>query len=242
MARKEKSAVVSKRLVRSLAAPSPLLREAFRSLWSDAQCEAAARGVDATEVLRQAEAWLTALQRLGDDAPFTKTRVAWLAELTVAADDAVAGRVSPPQARAQRELDAARHDVERLRTRLGTRALLLVGGDEKRRAALAIATRALPSLCALLTDWRQEARLRVLADELSLDEGLLAEAALALEAQRDAEAAAGAPTKATPGANVLVGRLLRELQALHQAFATARDAGLAVPTLKVRAALQSRFG
>lgn len=211
MARKERRVPPSRRLLKALPQPPVLLREALRSLWTDAQCDAAGRGVEPRALLKQAEAWLTALQKLGDDAPVTRARLAWLAELTVALRDGVEGRVAPEVEARRKRYEAATRDVERLRARLTSRMTLLVGGDEERRAALHIAAPSLAALSTLLHEWRAEARLRVLADELRLDDGVRAEVQLALEA-------VSLPVVKPAPLTTLAGRLVRELTALQAAL------------------------
>lgn len=80
--KKEKAVLVSRRLLETLPQPSVLVREALRSMWSDAQCEAATRNVRVEDVLAQAEQFLSALQKVRDDVPVTRARLAWVAELT----------------------------------------------------------------------------------------------------------------------------------------------------------------
>lgn len=72
---------VAKRLSRQLPKLSPLLREGFRSMWTDKQCEAWARDAKAAEVLHQAHDWLkvasVALARPDhEDVPYSKQRLA----------------------------------------------------------------------------------------------------------------------------------------------------------------------
>lgn len=112
--------------------------------------------------------------------------------------------------------------------------VLLVGGDEKRGAALKIASPSLEALSKLLSSWRGEARLRVLSDELGLGDGVHAEVEVALETLKDAAAMEVVEIPVT----TQTGRLLRELIAIHAAV---RASGVKVPQLKVRAALAASF-
>lgn len=222
---------VARRLVKKLPKLSPLLREGFRSLWTDAQCDAWAKKLPPRQVLAQAQRWLELLERAGDEAPGTPSRLAWLAELTLHLEDALSGVPHPEAIAARHAHEASALEAQRLRARLHSRMLLLVGGDEARGAAIAIAaqgelTGSLVALAELLSRWRTEARLRLLADELGLEEGLLhrahGSARLLIEAREHA--------KPTPHQRT-EGRLLRELDALERAMHAARDQGLAVPTL-----------
>lgn len=256
MARRTREAPLSaaKRLSRQLPKLSPLLREGFKSMWTDKQCDAWARRAKAGDVLHQAHDWLTvaaaALAREDhDDVPYSKQRLAWLAELTAQLEDEVAGTPKPEVVAARLAREGALEESKQVRARLHSRMVLLVGGDEERGAALAIAnkgsdvTAALTHLRELLLRWRRDARLRVLADELGLDESMLIRAEESARLLRDTElksVSAGEPRGvSSPISNHTEGRVLRELRALQLAFAAAREEKLDVPALKVRAALRS---
>lgn len=251
MARRTREAPLSaaKRLSRQLPKLSPLLREGFKSMWTDKQCDAWARRAKAGDVLHQAHDWLTvaaaALAREEhDDVPYSKQRLAWLAELTVQLEDELAGTPKPEVVAAKVARDGALEESKQVRARLHSRMVLLVGGDEERGAALAIAnkgsdvTAALTHLRELLLRWRRDARLRVLADELGLDESLLIKAEGSARLLRDTELHTRSEGT-SPNSSRTEGRVLRELRALQLAFAAARDALLDVPALKVRPALKS---
>ena len=226
-------------------------------MWSDKQCDAWARRTKATDVLHQAHDWLIvangALSReRNEDVPYSKQRLAWLAELTVNLEDELAGNPKPDLFAARQKRDEAFTESNQLRARLRSRMVLLVGGDEERGAALAIAnkgsrtpaevTGALTQLAELLTRWRRDARLRVLADELGLDEAFLVRVEGSARLLKDAELQAlSMPSERgdAPSVNRVEGRVLRELRALQLAFGVAKEEKLNVPTLKVRSALKS---
>ncbi len=249
MARRTREVPLSaaKKLSRQLPKLSPLLREGFRSLWSDKQCDAWSRRAKPADVLRQAQEWLTiAATALSKedcaDVPYSKQRLAWLAELTVALEGEVAGAPRPDVVTIRQARDAAFDESRQLRARLRSRMELLVGGDEERGAALAIANKgdvmtALAHLVELLGRWRRDARLRLLADEAGLDESMLLRAEGSGKLLEDAElqvvSVATLPAHAPVG-----GRVLRELRALQLAFTAAREEGLKVPALKVLKPLQ----
>lgn len=248
---------ISRRLTKQLPRLSPLLREGFKSMWTDKQCDAWARQTKAVDVLHQAHDWLhvasTALAREDhDDIPYSRQRLAWLAELSAALEDELAGTPKPDAVAARQGRDEALAESKQVRARLRSRMVLLVGGDEERGAALAIANKgsrtpvevsgSLTHLHDLLSRWRREARLRVLADELGLDDSLLmkAQASARLLREKDLEAAtAGAERGDAPSVNRIEGRVLRELRALQLAFSAAKEEGLRVPALKVRPQLKS---
>lgn len=238
---------------------SPLMREAYASLWTDAQCDAWGRRTRAPEVLKQAHEWLeladAALKKSGaEDVPYSRQRLAWVASLVVAVENELTGDVGDELAQARRVRDEALALARQLKGRAFPRASLLVGGDERRGAALAIANRrgrtadelaeSLLGLSGLLATWRKEARLRLLADELALDEGLIRQLAETADALKEAELTAVSlrPLHGDgPALNRIEGRLLRELRALQLAFELAREEKLNVPALRVRPALRSVF-
>ena len=236
---------ISKRLTRQLPKLSPLMREAFRSMWTDKQCEAWARKSKPSDVLAQSHDWLkVASSVLGqDDVPYSVQRLAWLAELSLHLEEELAGRPKPELLAAQQARDAALEESKQVRARLRSKMVLLVGGDEERGAALAIAGKgevglSLKLLHDLLTRWRRDARLRVLADELGLDESLLVRADGSMRLLHDSEVHAVSATQVHPALHV-EGRVLRELRTLQLAFAAALEEGLKVPALKVRPALKA---
>ena len=248
MARKVREVPQSaaQRLTKQLPKLSPLLREGFRSMWSDKQCEAWARRAKPSDVLHQAHDWLmvaaTALSREDhEDVPYSKQRLAWLAELTLRLEEQVAGTPKPEVLAARQAREGALEESKQVRARMHSRMVLLVGGDEERAAALSIASKgevggALTHLHALLTRWRRDARLRVLADELGLDESMLVRADGSANLLKDSELNTEGQA---PQVSPVEGLVLRELRALQLAFAAARDEGLKVPPLKVRGPLSS---
>ncbi|MFZ5438503.1 MAG: hypothetical protein ACOZQL_00775 [Myxococcota bacterium] len=260
MARREPPQSAAVRLLKSLPKLTPLLREAHDALWTDGQCDAWGRKAKPADVLAQAEDWLkvahTALAgEAAEDVPYTRLRLAWLAEQTVALDRALAGDIPRALAEAQDARDEKFDEARRVQARLASRMSLLVGGAEERGAALAIANHGhktveqvvsgLSALSALLSTWRKEPGLVVLADELGLDLTLLRHATKVHDELEDAVlevTSAAEQRKDTQPVGRLAGRVLRELAALHRAFSAAHDAGLKAPRLKVRAALKNLFG
>jgi hypothetical protein len=217
MARKEKPLSVARRLLKSTPKPSSLLRDAYASLWTTAQCEAAGRSVKSAELLVRANKWLAKAdkaQRAGEDVPFSRQRLAWVASLAVALEDAHAGVIANEVATAQR-LRAERLTIaNELRAHVVRRLAPLTGGNEARSAALAIAKgeevqRSLRALAALLQDWRREARLRLLADEVGLDDGMLEQLETCARTLDETPAPSTGPSE-----HQLAGRLHRELTAL----------------------------
>ena len=240
----------AKMLSRQLPKLSPLLREGFRSLWTDKQCDAWSRRAKPADVLRQAEEWLsvaaTALSKEGaEDVPYSKQRLAWLAELTALLEDEVAGSPRAEVVSLREARDRAFEESHQLRARLRSRMELLVGGDEERGAALAIANKgdvmsALKHLVELITRWRRDARLRLLADELGLDESMLLRVDGSVKLLEDSELRV-VSVATLPAHAPVSGRVLRELRALQRAFAAAKEDGLKVPSLRVQKSLQEEL-
>ncbi|MFT3712110.1 MAG: hypothetical protein QM817_31085 [Archangium sp.] len=257
MAPREKPLSAARRLEKSLPKLSPLMREAYASMWSEDQCAAWGRRTKGVEVAKQANEWLLvadgALKKAGaEDVPWSRQRLAWVASLTVQLENELAGKVDDEIAAAKTLRDERLAAAKQLRARVLSRLSLLVGGDGARGAALKVANKgartvdevveSLKSFEALLTHWRKEARLRLLADELHLDEAVVAQLAEMRDSLSEAELSSAAvrPLRGdSPSLNVVEGRVLRELRALQLAFDTAREEGLNVPRLKVHAAVKA---
>lgn len=247
---REAAPSIAKRLTKKAPRLSPLLREGFKSLWTDAQCEAWAKRAKPADVLAQAHDWLWVLSKAlegpgAEDVPCSPQRLAWLAELTVELEHALSGLPKAKVAAAKQARDGALAEARQHRARLHSRMLLLVGGDDERGAALAIASQgkggapevaaSLGHLGELLARWRNEARLRLLADELGLDEAALRRAGALGKLLHDAHQRAEALSPSGPGpAQRIEGRVLKELRALQLAVLAAHAEGLQVPALKVR--------
>ncbi|MFO0594946.1 MAG: hypothetical protein U0228_06570 [Myxococcaceae bacterium] len=241
MAPKEKPLSPARRLARSLPKPGPKLREACAALWTDAQCDAWGRRAKPKDAWKQACDWLlvadAALRKAPEDLPYSRARLAWLAELTVQLEDELSGAVTGEQKDARARRDARLGEAKKLRARALSRLQLCVGGEEDRGAALAVANKGsrnagevagtLVALGELMDHWRKRERLRVLLDELGLDDDFIE--AMERAAKELQTAVADAETLAGHATHRLAGRLLRELRALQLAFETARAEGLAVP-------------
>lgn len=256
---REKPLSAARRLERSLPKLSPLMREAYASMWTDAQCDAWGRRTKGPEVAKQANEWLVLADKAlkaeeSADLPWSRQRLAWVASLTVQLENELAGKLDDEISAARHARDEHLAAAKHLRAKTLSRMSLLVGGNGERGAALAVANKnsrsadevasTLGALADLLHLWRMEARLRLLADELGLDETLVRQMreSKAQLAEAELNAASLRPMRGDgPALNRVEGRLLRELRALQLAFVLAREQGLNAPVLKVRPALKSIF-
>lgn len=226
-----------------LPSPSATLRKGYRAAWSDAQCRAWGERVAATTVLRQAEAWLLTAERVVTkvDTAYSPRRLAWLAELMLELDAAVAAQPTPPDRDALTRLTA---DARVTKTRLLRRMRLWAGGDEARNLALsgvdassAELSRSLGRLLELAARWRRDALGEALADDVGLTRAWLQ----AAEVQRAAlvkeeEVHLGWSRRRQgdgPVIDVMEGRVLRELRALQLAFLAARKESKNAPVMRV---------
>ncbi len=231
--------------VAKLPPPSKELREGYTLAWTEAQCVAWGERTSAPYVLRQAEQWLGLVARApGADAlPYSKRRLAWLAELSSRLEDALAATEAPPDPTLRDELWRA---AAALRTRAWTRAELLVGGDERRAAQLETAhlggrdaaslVKSLQTLVQVFTAWREDRAGAALAEDVGVDEALLESlmsAAVRLDDEEYRHLGVSRRRADGPATNALEGRVLRELRALQLAVAAGREERLRLPVLRV---------
>ena len=242
-------------LLHDLPPLSDVQREAFRSRFSDAQCDAWGTRTKASAVAKEAVAWCATIHRALRDFPhalgnYGEPRLAWLLECVRALQDEMAAQQQAnsdvaPGVQALEKAIASGHDV---RGRLLETLAVLVGAREDERAilegasghvtsdALTLAD-SLSSLAELAAGWlaRGDAVNRALVASTTLGPSRVDEARAAARAIR---AAAG--TKTLGGApsvrdsaivNRAEGRVLREMRVAMQIFEAAHGRDKAIPRL-----------
>jgi hypothetical protein len=241
----------------------PHLRAAFRTSFTEAQCEAWGQRSEAAKVLGEATRWLVPLQAAlekGDVAGYSSRRLAFLAELLVELEDEIAATTEPaegapphpghPGAR-QSAFTYARGVRRELIDRLG----LIAAGRDELQALVAARDEgdkspdtlrdSLAGLIELASRWRRDPAMELLADDADLTTARLGGAYNALEAlaRADVVLGEGAGREGDAGSvNRVEGRVLRELDLAQRAFARARAAGLPVPPLVPGPMLRKGFG
>lgn len=224
------------------------LRMAFRLGYSDEQCEAWGTRTKATDVLREASGWVTALHgalRQQTVAGYSQRRLAFLCELLIELEDEIAATTANADGEAQRGArQSALSLASRVRLDLAQRLTVVAAGREELLAAVAEREASGPSMGAvrdslaglidLATKWRRDPVLQLLADDADLTVERLTAAFNAQESLGRVDEALR-PAVASEGdavsVNLIEGRILRELQLAQKAFASARDAGVDVPAL-----------
>lgn len=237
--------------VAKLPPPSKELREGYTRAWTEEQCVAWGERTSAQQVLRQVERWLgpVANARDGDALPYSKRRLAWLAELASQLEDAIAAVELPPDTTLRDEL---RRAAELVRNRALARAELLVGGDENRASDLkaawldgrdgAAVVKSLRALVKVLTAWRKERGGAALADDVGVTRDFLdalTTAADRLDAELFVHLGVSRRVADAPATNAVEGRVLRELRALQLAVIAAREDRLQIRALRVLPGLRA---
>ena len=253
----------SKRLAAKVLATLPALdadcRAAYRAAFSDAQCEAWAAQTKADAVLAEAERALGAVHarlRRGPLGGYSLRRLAWLCELMVALESAVAEQRAAEKTEARARRDAAVDTAVRARRRLVVALQSMAGGDEGRRRLIAahndasktpqVLVSTVTGLVELARAWRREQLGAVLAEDAGLTDDVLAALADAALALREAtEATFGGEVNDSADTARVEGRVLRELGFLRRCLEGARELGDAVPAfppLRSLARVEGRGG
>jgi hypothetical protein len=233
------------------------LRLAFRTTFTDEQCEGWGSRTEAVKVLAEAGQWLGPLHSAVEKKTvggYSARRLAFLAELLVALEDEIAATAGPdglPHRGARRSAVTYAKGVRRdLLDRLG----LVAGGRDELRAlvhsrdegegSLEDLRDSLAGLIELAGRWRRDPVLELLADDAELSVARLGGAYNALEALARADEVLRAVDGATgdsDSVNRIEGRVLRELHLAQTAFARARELGEAVPNLVAGPTLKKGF-
>ncbi|MDX2010362.1 MAG: hypothetical protein SFW67_09240 [Myxococcaceae bacterium] len=239
----------SRRIAAKLQPRLPKLDARRRALYlgqfTDAQCHAWGSRTWARAVLGDAERALGVTAKLLDrcDVPgYPKHRLAWLCELVIALDAAIAEDDLPSQKLVRIEAKARAAQLDPLRRRLVSALQRLAPADMRHQRRVAAVNDPRPSpqgqyqtleaLAVLARAQRSTADRRLLADDCGLTEALIAQAEAEAEALRPLVAATwgNQATNDSMSTSAIEGRVLRELAYLHDALATARAEGLTVDT------------
>lgn len=258
-----KKRAASQRLAGKLLAGLPALdarcRDAYRAAFSDAQCDAWAAQTKAETVLAEAERALGAVHRRlrsGAVGGYSPRRLAWLCELMVALEGALAAQREADKSEARARRDAALEAADRTRRRLVMALQSMAGGDDARRRLVSghndsskvphVLVSSLTGLVDLARAWRREALGAVLAEDAGVTEAFLTSATDAALALREAnEATYGGEVNDSAEIGRVEGRVLRELGFLRRCLEAARALGDEVPAfpgLRSLARVERRAG
>ena len=238
---------MTKRIAAKLKARLPKLEERRRALYrgqfTDEQCRAWGSRTWARDVLGDAERTLGVTMKVLEqhEVPgYPKHRLAWLCELVIALEAAIAEDDLPALRMMRREAKAQAQKLDPLRRKLVSALQRLAPADalHLRRVASANDTkpspqgqyRTLEALAQLARQVRSTADQRLLADDCGLTEALIEQAEAEAAALRPvvAETWGRHSTNDSVGTSTIEGRVLREMAYLHDAIATARSEGVAV--------------
>ena len=243
----------------SLPALTGKLRAAFRSAFTDEQCDAWGQKTKAQNVIKEAEKFVATMNRaLKDhtDVTYSRRRLTFLCELLVLLEDEVAHTVDNTSGDLRSTRNAALAVANNARRDLSRRLRALAGGQQKILQDLAAvapsneksATEVQDSLTAtidLAMKLRRNDLMEALADDVGLSEAKLNSAYASLEALAGASSVslnAAAYEGDAPSVNRIEGRVLREMRLAQRLFNESREAGVNVPALVAGPSLKVIFG
>ncbi len=243
----------------SLPALTGKLRAAFRSAFTDEQCDAWGAQTKAKNVIEEASKFVATMNRaLNDttDVTYSRRRLAFLCELLVLLEDEVAHTSDDTSADLRSTRGAALAVANNARKELARRLRALAGGQQKllgEVAKVAPESEGSPSdvqdsLTAtidLAVKLRRNEIMEALADDVGLTEARLNSAYSALEALTGASSVslnAAAYEGDAPSVNRIEGRVLREMRLAQRLFNESREAGVSVPALIAGPSLKAIFG
>ena len=243
----------------SLPALTGKLRAAFRSAFTDEQCDAWGQKTKAENVIKEAEKFVATMNRsLKDhtDVTYSRRRLTFLCELLVFLEDEVAHTTDKTGSDMRSTRSAALQVANNARKDLVRRLRALAGGQQKllgEVATVAPATETSPtdvqdSLTATIdlgVKLRRNELMEALADDVGLTEAKLNSAYASLEALAGASSLSLNPAAwegDAPSVNRIEGRVLREMSLAQRLFNESREAGVSVPALVPGPSLKVIFG
>ncbi len=234
--------------LKTLPRPTEARRRLYRAQFTDLQCRAWGDRTWAKSVLADAERVIGAAApalREHEVPGYPLVRLGWLCELTVALEHALRDDALDERATERRDAFSAGQRAEVLRRRAVNRLKAMAPGDVafQKRVRRNDARRSTPQqlrvvlrrLADFVVGLRQDADLRLLADDCGLTTAFLDEleaAAKALDVLVPKTWRAG-PTNDSAATSVIEGRVLREVAFLHDCVARARADGSPVPHLNL---------
>lgn len=249
---------ISVKTLGSLPALTGKLRAAFRSAFTDEQCDAWGEKTKAENVIKEAEKFVVTMNRAlkdGTDVTYSRRRLTFLCELLVLLEDEVEHTRDKESADLRSTRSAALAVANNARKDLARRLRALAGGQQKILqdiAAVAPASDKSPSdvqdsLTATIDlglKLRRNELMEALANDVGLTEERLNNAYSSLEALAGASSVslnAGAYEGDAPSVNRIEGRVLREMKLAQRLFKESRDAGVNVPALVAGPSLNAIF-
>lgn len=243
----------------SLPALSGKLRAAFRSAFTDEQCDAWGAQTKAQNVIKEAEKFVATMNKALKDTTevtYSRRRLTFLCELLVLLEDEVEHTKDKANADLRSTRSAALCVANNARKDLVRRLRALAGGQQvilQEIAGVAPASEKSPSdvqdsLTATIDlgmKLRRNELMEALADDVGLTEDRLNNAYASLEALAGASSVSLNPGQYegdAPSVNRIEGRVLREMRLAQRLFNESREAGVKVPALVAGPGLKTIFG
>ena len=243
----------------TLPALTGKLRAAFRSAFTDEQCDAWGEKTKAENVIKEAEKFVATMNRAlkdNTDVTYSRRRLTFLCELLVLLEDEVAHTTDTSMGGLRSTRGAALAVANNARKDLARRLRALAGGQQKLLGEVATVaphsesspTDVQDSLTATIdlgVKLRRNELMEALADDVGLTEARLNSAYSALESLAGARSVslnAAAFEGDAPSVNRIEGRVLREMRLAQRLFNESREAGVNVPALVAGPSLKVIFG
>jgi hypothetical protein len=241
------------RLLEDLPPLGSVHKAAFASSFSDAQCDAWGTRTKASNVLAEANRWVSIAATTLKKQPvlgYSKARLAWLCQLLLQLEDAVLAQQNSNGDHARTARSAAVAVADKCRRELTTLLYAVAGGRADLRQQVAernensptphVLASTLTGLVQLAMDFRRYPLLEVLCDDAGLDETLLSRTFAAAEALSAANEKTFTAARDVDAAetNRIEGRVLREMKVMMTQFEAAKTLGQAVPVLTPGAAVR----
>ena len=243
----------------TLPALTGKLRSAFRSAFTDEQCDAWGEKTKAENVIAEGEKFVATMARsLKDntDVTYSRRRLAYLCELLVLLQDEVEHTRDSSMTGLRSTRNAALAVGVNARRDLARRLRALAGGQQKvlqditacapdNESSANDVQDSLTATIDLAQKLRRDDIIEALADDVGLTEARLNSAYSALESlagAREVALNAAAYEGDAPSVNRIEGRVLREMRLAQRLFDESRAAGVSVPSLVAGPSLKVIFG
>lgn len=250
---------ISVKTLGTLPALTGKLRAAFRSAFTDEQCDAWGEKTKAENVIKEAEKFIVTMNRSlkdGTDVTYSRRRLTFLCELLVLLEDEVEHTKDKENANLRSTRSAALAVANNARKDLARRLRALAGGQQKILQDIAAVAPASDKSASDVQDsltatidlglkLRRNELMEALANDVGLTEERLNNAYSSLEALAGASSVslnAAAYEGDAPSVNRIEGRVLREMKLAQRLFSESREAGVSVPALVAGPSLNAIFG
>ncbi len=244
---------LAQRLLERLPPLSSARRAAYASSFTDAQCDAWGTRTKAANVLAEGNRWASVASSALLKQPvlgYSAARLAWLCELLIQLDDAVASQKAGSGDHVRGARTAAVAVADKCRRELASLLYAVAGGRADLRHQVAernesaqtphVLASTLTGLVQLAIAFRRFPVLELLCEDAGLNEALLTRAYSAAELLTTANEKTFTAAREVDSAetNRIEGRVLREMKLLMTQFQMAKEMGQAVSVLAPSASIR----